>query len=181
MIEDYGNTAASNGDSATRFCLKLMAEPLELSWHHCGVTSDFIGEYFSRACDKGIDPVDARHSISYLINEILENAIKFRKGGNIEIDSSLEADTFEIRIMNRIDPRTAERFQGHLTELLEREPGELLLERIEENALNPDSSGSGLGILTLMSDYGAKLGWSFASERVSEGIELTTYASLRLS
>jgi len=181
MVEVYGNAAASNGGDATRFCLKLMAEPLELSWHHCGVTSDFIGEFFSRSCERGVDPVDARHSISYMINEILENAIKFRRGGNIELSSSLEGDSFEIQIVNLIDAETAASFQEHLAKLLEREPGELLLERIEENALDPDSSGSGLGLLTLMSDYGAKLGWSFASEHVSEGVELTTYASLRLS
>ncbi|UES46850.1 slr1658 superfamily regulator [Roseibium aggregatum] len=181
MVEDFGETAALNGGDARQFCLTLMAEPLELSWHHCGLTSDFIGEYFSRACGTGIDPVDARHSISYMINEILENAIKFRHGGDIAIHSSLEEQTFEIRIVNRIDQETAVKFQGHLKALLDREPGELLLERIEENALNPDSSGSGLGLLTLMSDYEAKLGWSFASERVSEGVELTTYASLRLS
>ncbi len=181
MVEDFGQTAASNGGDATRFRLKLMAEPLDLSWHHCGITSDFIGEYFSRACGGQIDDVDARHSISYMINEILENAVKFRHGGNIEIHSSLQADTFEIQITNCVDRQTAARFQELLTELLRREPGELLLERIEENALDPDSSGSGLGLLTLMSDYGAELGWSFASERVSEGLELTTYASLRLS
>lgn len=181
MVEEFGHTAASNGGDAIRFCLKLMAEPLDLSWHHCGLTSDFIGEYFSRACTGGIDTVDARHSISYMINEILENAVKFRYGGNVEIRSSLESDTFEIQIVNRVDPQTATRFQALLAQLLEREPGELLLERIEENALNPDSSGSGLGLLTLMSDYGAELGWSFNSGRVSEGVELTTYASLRLS
>lgn len=181
MVEEFGNTGESNGSGATRFCLKLMAEPLELSWHHCGVTSDFIGEYFSRACRKGIDPLDARHSISYMINEILENAIKFRHGGDVELVGSLEAETFEIRIVNLIDETTAKSFQGHLAKLLERDPGELLLERIEENALDPDSSGSGLGLLTLMSDYGAKMGWSFASGHVSEGVELTTFASLRLS
>ncbi|MBO6508125.1 MAG: ATP-binding protein [Roseibium sp.] len=181
MLEEFGNTAVSNGENATRFSLKLMAEPLELSWHHCGVTSDFIGDYFSRACARDVDPVDARHSISYMINEILENSVKFRHGGDIEIESSLENNSFEIQIRNRIAPQTAEGFREHLTGLLARDPGELLLERIEENALNPDASGSGLGILTLMNDYEAKLGWSFVSGRVSEGVELTTHAALRLS
>lgn len=181
MVEEFGTTGESNGSGATRFSLTLMAEPLELSWHHCGATSDFIGEFFSRACGRDVDPLDARHSISYMINEILENAVKFRHGGDIELTGSLEAATFEIRIVNRIDEPTARSFRGLLTKLLERDPGELLLERIEENALDPESNGSGLGLLTLMSDYGAKMGWSFASERVSEGVELTTYASLQLS
>ncbi|TYC64471.1 ATP-binding protein [Rhodobacterales bacterium] len=181
MVEEFGNTGQVTGSEATRFCLTLMAEPLELSWHHSGVTSDFMGEYFSRACTKGIDPLDARHSISYMINEILENAIKFRHGGDVEISGSLEAETFEVRVVNVIDEETARTFRGHLNDLLERDPGELLLERIEANALDPDSSGSGLGLLTLMSDYGAKMGWSFAPGRVTEGVELTTIASLRLS
>jgi len=181
MVEDFGQTTVSNGAEATGVCLRLVAEPLALSWPHCGLTSDFLGDYFSRACAGGIDAVDARHSISYMINEILENAVKFRHGGDIEIRGSLEADTFEMQIVNRIDAPTASRFRALLSEILEREPGELLLERIEENAVDPGSSGSGLGLLTLMSDYGATMGWSFASGRVSEGVALTTYASLRLS
>ncbi len=181
MIENFGETAASNGAGAIGFRLTLMAEPLELSWHHCGVTSDFLGEFFSRAGGDSVDPVDARHSISYMINEILENAVKFRHGGDVDIIGSLEAGTFEIRIMNVIDRPTAKAFKALLGALLEREAGDLLLERIEANALDPDASGSGLGLLTLMSDYGAKMGWSFASDQTDECVKLTTFASLRLS
>lgn len=181
MVEEFGDISAINGGDAKHFGVTLVAEPLDLSWHHCGLTSDFIGDYFSRACGRGIDAVDARHSISYMINEILENAVKFRHGGDVTVRGSLQGDSFEIRIVNTIDDATAASFRQHLGELLARDPGDLLLERIEENALDPDGSGSGLGLLTLMSDYGARLGWSFDTGRVSEGVELTTYAALRLS
>jgi hypothetical protein len=181
MSEEFGQTTVSNSGDATGFCLKLLAEPLELSWRHCGLTSEFFGDYFGRSCASGADPDEARQSISYMINEILENAVKFRHGGDIEIRGSLENDTFEIRVTNLVDTWTASRFQDLLTEILRREPGELLLERMEKNALDPDAPGSGLGLLTLMSDYGARMGWSFETGRASEGIELTTYASLRLS
>ena len=182
MNKTLGNIETLHGNSAIRFDLKLAAEPLDLSWHHCGVTSDFIGEYMSRSCENGIDANSARHSISYMINEILENAVKFRHGGNIELAGSLEAGTFEITIENQIDSGTAKKFRAYLETLLHREPGELLIERMEENALDPESSGSGLGLLTLMSDYGAKLGWSFSPPvDVGETVSLTTHASLPLS
>ena len=59
-----------------------------------------------------------------------------------------------------------------------RDPGELLIERIEENAENANSSGSGLGLLTLMSDYGARLGWRFQPAAEADAIRLDTYAAL---
>lgn len=181
MVETFGTAELSNGPEAMRFKISLVPDPLELSWHHCGTTSDFIGDYFSRACKSGIDQMDARHSIGYLINEILENAVKFRHGGRIEITCSLDGNSFESRICNTIDNETAKRFQTHLATLTERDPGEVLLERIEENALDESSSGSGLGLLTLMSDYDAKLGWSFSPSHASEEVSLTTFAALKLS
>jgi len=62
-----------------------------------------------------------------------------------------------------------------------RDPGELLIERIEANAAEPFGSGSGLGLLTLMNDYGARLGWTFRQETPEDPILLHTFAELALS
>jgi len=42
-------------------------------------------------------------------------------------------------------------------------------------------SRSGLGLLTLMSDYGARLAWIFSSADESDRICLETYASIPIS
>jgi hypothetical protein len=76
---------------------------------------------------------------------------------------------------------TAEKFQALLAELTTRDPGELLIERIEANAADETSSGSGLGLLTLMNDYGARLGWSFSEQPGGHTVLLSTYASLTLN
>nr|WP_208995384.1 hypothetical protein [Roseibium hamelinense] len=125
--------------------------------------------------------MDARHSIGYLLNEILENAVKFRETGNIEVICSLENGRFEAGIANVISRETTDSFQKHLNVMLKKDPGELLLERIEANALDPESGGSGLGLLTLMNDYGAELGWQFEDEHVNGHVRLNTIAALALS
>ncbi|TIV43747.1 MAG: ATP-binding protein, partial [Mesorhizobium sp.] len=56
-----------------------------------------------------------------------------------------------------------------------------LIQRIEANAANPDAGRSGLGLLTLMSDYGARLAWIFSSADENDRICLETYASIPIS
>jgi hypothetical protein len=70
-----------------------------------------------------------------------------------------------------------------LAELTASDPGELLIARIEANAADAGASGSGLGLLTLMNDYGARLGWIFHDAGAGAGgpIGLDTFAALDLS
>jgi hypothetical protein len=74
-----------------------------------------------------------------------------------------------------------ERFGTLLDELACGDPGELLIERIEANAANENSNASGLGLLTLMNDYGARLGWQFDPQGTGETGQLRTYAVLELA
>jgi len=181
MADILGDAQIENGEQARQYRVLLVADKLDIGWHHCGTTSDFLGEYFSRAGGAAIDTTDARHSIGYVLNEILENAVKFRVAGNIEIACSLEKHNFEACIVNHIDADSCAKFKELLNEILARDPGELLMERIEANALDPDSSGSGLGILTLMNDYDARLGWRFDVEHANGMVQLTTIAKITLS
>ena len=40
--------------------------------------------------------------------------------------------------------------------------------------MSEDDSSSGLGLLTMMNDYGAKVGWRFEASMDSPGITLVT-------
>ncbi|MGQ3214219.1 slr1658 superfamily regulator [Shinella sp.] len=179
MEATFGQVEFTNGAGALKNRIRLADGPLDLAWQHCGVTSEFLGDFFAlkRAGD-GADYNEARHSIGYLTNELLENALKFRHRDGITLDASLDGDCFEIRISNLITQETASKFQTLLAELTTRDPGELLIERIEENAENMHSSGSGLGLLTLMNDYGARLGWRFQPATGTDAMRLDTFAAL---
>lgn len=182
MSQHFGDTSRSNPASAFAVQVVLSEGPLGVSWQHASETCEFLGDVFALQHAKGgADYTEARHSIIYLVNELLENAIKFRAPGDIRLDCSLAGGNFELTVSNETSPETAGRFQSLLDEITSRDPGELLIERIEENAADETSSASGLGILTLMNDYGARLGWHFRAASSGPAVTLSTHAALTLN
>jgi hypothetical protein len=183
MNASYGTPPPSSANEerwSTRVRLDGALPPV---WAHCGATADMLGELYARqAARQGGNANEARHGINYLVNELMENAIKFRDAqfDAVEVMALLEDGVFEIRVVNHAAPEVAERFQGILAELTGRDPGELLLERIEANAMGDDAGASGLGILTLMNDYGAQFGWHLVREDAARPVLVSTHASLRL-
>lgn len=182
MRMSFGNTYFQNSSTAVANVIRVCDGPIDLNWNHCGITAEFLGEFFALGCAKSEQAYnEVRHSIGYLVNELLENAVKFRHPGDILIHSSLDTGRFELKVSNLIDAKTATKFQLMLTDVTSRDPGELLIERIEENAADSSSSGSGLGLLTLMNDYGARLGWKFHNFGENEPIQLETFAVLDMA
>lgn len=182
MAISFGEVSSSNSTSAFAMAIILSEGPLGLTWQHASATCEFLGDIFAmRHAKAGMDYNEARHTIIYLVNELLENAIKFRAPGDIEVRGSIEDGNFELTVTNRTSPETAEKFKQLLAELTTRDPGELLIERIEANAADETSSASGLGILTLMNDYGARLGWQFSEAPTGGAMVLSTRASLTLN
>ena len=178
----YGYTDYDTQASDARNKLAFRDGSLPMTWQHCSLTAEFLGEFFAvQARLRKLNENEARYNIAYLANELLENVVKFRTRGTIELETSIEDSTFKLMVSNWIAPETAGRFQSTLQELLARDAGELLIERIEANAAEVSSSGSGLGLLTLMNDYGARLGWTFKQDAPGDPIHLHTFAALALS
>jgi len=183
MEQSYGSTDFEPGQGRFASRLRISEGPLEVSWHHCSLTSDFIGDFYAAVSGAGSEAGsnERRHSIGYLVNELLENAVKFRAPGDIEIETLLSDGGFGLRVANNVAADVAARFADGLAELTKRDPGDLLIERIERNAEDPESSGSGLGLLTLMSDYDVRLGWTFQRTEPDGPVRLETIAALPLS
>lgn len=183
MQASYGvkKPTATRG-AVTRFTFR--EGPLEFGWVQCGVTAEFLGNFLAGlAARSAVDANEVRHSVSYLANELLENAVKFRApgSGDVELEARFDGQTVELVLSNFAAEQTSAGFQTYLAEMVSRDPGELLIERIEANAAGDSSSGSGLGLLTLMNDYGARLGWTFEQEAPGEPVRVEVYAALTLS
>jgi len=178
----FGPADLAFGTKQSVSSVRLFDGPLELSWHHCATVSDFIADLFAlRFHASRNDYKEVRHSIGYLVNELIENAVKFRSPGEIMIEASMDSESFKVKVSNVVDGGTASDFQNLLSEITIGDPGELLIQRIEENAADPEASGSGLGLLTLMSDYGARLAWIFSPTDEGDRVCLETYASIPVS
>lgn len=181
-MKQFGDIARNNGTGAFAMRVLISDGPLGVSWQHASETCEFLGDVFAlRHAKTGADYTDARHSIIYLVNELLENAIKFRVPGAIRVDCSLQDGNFELTVSNDTAADVASRFQALIEEITSRDPGELLIERIEANAADETSSASGLGLLTLMNDYGARLGWDFRTAPAGGTVTLSTHAALTLN
>lgn len=175
----YGleDLASGTGESVTR--LRLFEGPLDLGWKHCAITSDFVAEFValryrtSRSLYR-----EVRHNVGYLTNELVENAVKFRAAGEIVVEASVEKNVFRAKVSNLVDEETSRKFQHLLSQITISDPGELLIERIEANAREVDPTSSGLGLLTLMSDYGVHFAWVFGAEKPDGRVPLETYASI---
>ncbi|HSI13587.1 MAG TPA: hypothetical protein VK961_16195 [Chthoniobacter sp.] len=184
MKTQFGQREELDGSLQHTTKIHFCTEQLDLKWAHCTICADFLSQWYSNVLSANSFAGklnDAAHSISYMANELIENAIKFRAGGDVEIDAGLAGNVFVLEIGNCISAETSRKFQELLEEITNGDPGELLIQRIEANAAG-ESNGSGLGLLTLMNDYGAKISWRFERKEADGNapVHLTTVAQLQL-
>lgn len=149
-----------------------LSVPLCSRWRNNGLSADFLGDYVVTFLPRDGGESNAKlrqgelqHAVTYVANELLENAMKYHSQERdvpISIHLDLTGECLSICASNSITAEQATCYKSFITELLKSDPGELLIERLEQGARNgkPDAS-SCLGLLTMINDYGAQLGWRF--------------------
>ena len=82
---------------------------------------------------------------------------------------------------NGVSAGQARHYKAFVEHLLEGDAGDLLLRQQEESATCDEAVTSCLGLLTMISDYGAQLGWRFDVHPAQpEMMTVTTSAVLPL-
>ena len=151
------------------------SRPIEERWRNNRLSAYFVANYFStflpidENTDRREDRIEAtRNTVSYVGNELLENAMKSNEENNhnkvkfgIHFLEEFEKVTAVIFTENSITTQKAREFQAFIRELLDADPNDLYVQQIEKTAESEDSEASGLGLLTAINDYSAKLGWKF--------------------
>lgn len=139
--------------------------------------SHYAGLFFDSPPPDGasnyLNREEVEDAINYILLELIENAMKFNIAGDIDVGVVIRERELCFIVGNQIEPADVGKVESIFKELHSDDPGELLVRRIEENAANPDSYDSGLGFLTIMSDYGARLGWSFHQCTPPDRVRLT--------
>ena len=159
--------------------------PLRQRWRNNGVSADFLGDYVKAFLPAEINHAEIQHAVAFVANEFLENAMKYHECSvDIPIGLRLELTSEEIAltVSNSIGAAQAERYRDFVANMLSQDTGDLILARMEQGADGSDESASGLGLLTMMSDYGVELGWRFeAQPDYPEMMTVTTSAVLNLT
>ncbi len=144
--------------------------PLQQRWRNNSLSADFLADYLMTLFHQDEnDPkrlekqIEIKDTISYIANELLENAMKFNDDSSpypISIQLHLYDDRLSLCISNSIPAAKVAQFQSFINKLLSTEPQDFYIQQIE-TAEKDGSISSGLGLLTIIDDYGAKLGWKF--------------------
>lgn len=165
--------------------------PPRKRWRNNGRSADFLADFLVTCLPEIETDEDRRRqaeikdAVSYIANELLENAMKYSdqsRGTCTRIHLYFDGKRILFLTSNNVKPDSVQAFQSHIQELLNGDPQELYITRIEES-VELDSHGSGLGLLTMINDYEAKLGWKF--EQVDEhgipvAIAVTTMVQLEI-
>ena len=150
------------------------SERIRTLWRNRRLSAHFVADYFTNflPLDKDNPQEEQRiketkGAISYISNELLENAMKF----NLEVVKYKvklgvhfldEPDLIAIMFAtNSVNHQGAKKFQAFIQKLLTSDPEEFYMQQVEASAEAESVEMSGLGFLTMVNDYQAKLGWRF--------------------
>ncbi|MBC7905383.1 MAG: ATP-binding protein [Rhodospirillaceae bacterium] len=142
--------------------------PLKQRWRNNGLSADFLADYVTTFFPRvENDPKslarqqEIRGAVNYIANELLENAMKYSDEHltqPISIKLVMEADSILFVESNATNAARGRAFQAFVTELATSDPTELYVTQLERGV---ETGGSGLGLITMVNDYGAQLGWKF--------------------
>ncbi|OKH38768.1 ATP-binding protein [[Phormidium ambiguum] IAM M-71] len=145
------------------------SETRKRCWEHNGISADFLGDYFAAffpgdptAKNKINRKNTVKSIVSYIANELLENAVKYSdRTANLPISITLYLYEEELIffVTNYAHETTIKKYQKFITELLDSDPDEFYTRQMEKTALG--NGESQLGLLTMVNDYSAHLGWKF--------------------
>ena len=176
--------------------LELSFDNVDISikrqWRNHRLSAYFLADYLENLLPINDDNPDigdrleeCKSTVSFIGNELLENAIKFKSINRnypvkfgIHFFNNFEENLKEIDIIvftkNSIDEQNLEKFQEFIQKLLSFDTNELYVKQIEKTAEADDIDASGLGLLSIINDYSAKLGWKFDQKSHKSPITMVT-------
>lgn len=179
----------SNNQEFLLLGFSTSAGSVKQRWRNNGLSADFMADYLTSFFPSNEDEstaanqqIEIKSTVSYIANELLENAMKFNDETSpypISIKLQLHSDRIVFISTNSVYPQSVESFQAFIEELTTSDPGDLYIRQLEKNAEDENESPSRLGFLTMMNDYLAKLGWKFETvQKDPEVITVTTMVQL---
>lgn len=181
MTEIFGDFIDDLLDSGEHLEIEFTpgSAPIKERWQNNGLSADFMADYFAIFFPKSETKAEVKSTVSFIANELLENAMKFRdeaSNNSIRVSLQLYEDKLVFVSTNSANPQKVRKFQAFIQEIMTCDPGELYIHQIEKNMEDETYSISGLGLLTIINDYQSKIGWKF--ETVQKESEVTIVSTM---
>lgn len=154
----------------TRVNMTLMPSDLGGYWNRCGLTADF-GAAFMAFCFPGQG--NARNSLSFILNELVENSVKFSNNRENRLNINLiEVDNYIVfEVINSIDTKHYRSFKDYLKEYL---LADNMTEKYFELMSDQErlEKKSNLGLMTILNNFNLKLGVQFEQDEEEGAYEV---------
>jgi len=190
MVQIFGNYDSELPFSEEYLAIGFSPSSVALKhrWRNNGLSASFMADYLTTFFPDSDTENNFKKrkrikgATNYIANELLENAMKFNDEASrfpVSIQLRLYSDHIVFLVTNSIPTSAVEKFQRLIDQLIHSDPQELYLYQLEQNAVDESNQHSGLGLLTMINDYEAKLGWKFETiEQNPDLIAVTTMVQL---
>lgn len=142
--------------------LTLLPRDLALYWQRCGLTADF-GASFAAFCFPEIKKT--QNSLSFILNELVENAVKYSS----ELVKRIKITLFEKdgSLFFEVENYLSEEQQALLEKDIEALENCKDIEEFYSQAMERSMTGnsSHLGLVTILNDYKVGISFSFRSSK----------------
>lgn len=160
--------------------LTIVFSPTSISvkerWKNNRLSADFMGDYFATFCPVEDSELPTRRDevksvVRYVANELIENAMKFTDVEAIPISIQLTMQAGELLFCakNGASEKNASKYRATVQTLLSAD----LWAEYEKRA-SAIGKGSGMGLLSMLTDYAARIGWRFAPQDGKRCLVTTT-------
>ena len=152
-----GDTIDAENGVESAFNVRFLPLDMFDDWRRGSVLSDFTAEYFKH----NFPSVEQTGLISTVVNELVENAVKFTSNNSLPVELTLKKASGKllIQISNIVPQNRSQPFMAVCRELFEKDLDELYVKRLDQGRADKESSG--LGLLLIRKDYSSKLGFNF--------------------
>ncbi len=172
-IQSFGDVSSTipKSDEYLTLTFSPRSNARNQRWSNYGLSADFLGDYFAAFFpgdaipDSKINRRDTvKATVSFIANELLENAVKYTDPMTdhaITLSLYLHPDTIIFHAINHSSAQQAAQYQKFIQNLIASDLDTVYAQQLEKTAMG--EGGSCMGLLTLMSDYGARIAWAFQS------------------
>ena len=153
--------------------------PIKKLWKNNDLSTDMVADYYrtffsSKQEKQGRQPDELLleniyTTIKYIANELLENALKFHRAHSsytLRCCFSSHDDQVFVYVTNQVTLQQGDILQHFIKQLTEedQDPVDMYIAAMEAQK----EGGAGLGLLSMVCDYSAKLGWQLEKHDADE-------------
>jgi len=151
----HGAFEGLTSPAISELSLQVQAIDFVIQWRRCGMTADYLADFLAYAYEHR---EVAKNVVSTVVNELIENAVKFSPDKSRPIWVSVRnlGSALQLETVNFADESQVASFQKTLATLAQGKAEDLFLAQIDRSP-SGDQTGSGVGLIVLCRDYSATL------------------------